>query len=369
MFIKSLKLTDFRCYEEAEINFYDKTNIIYGLNAAGKTNVLEAVYLFCTGRSHRRASVKELINENKNMAKIEMSFESCGRDFFGSFSLYNDKKKLFCINESEIKKISEISNYINVVMFSPEDLFLIKGFPSERRRFTDMAISQIRPVYVGLLNEYLKILSQRNALLKRINKNECGTETLDVWDSYFSDLCARICVYRFNFFKQLKVYLYEIYKDISSESLKTKYLCNFYDNFENGCDLSEIKKSVEEKLFLTRKKDIETGATQTGVHKDDILFFINKREVRRYASQGQMRSIVLSLKLALSELIKNEKNDYPIILLDDILSELDENRRSYLNGSINNKQTIITCTDKENNLKNKGFVKYFHVCNRKIKEG
>lgn len=367
MFIKSLKLTNFRSYDKAEINFCDRTNVIYGLNAAGKTNILEAVFLFCTGRSHRKALASELIKENEKYAKIEINFESNGRDFFGSFMISDEKKKLFRINECEIKKMSELSNYINIVMFSPEDLYLIKGFPAERRRFLDMSVSQLKPVYIGILNEYLKILSQRNALLKKINLNESKIDMLDVWDSYFCDLCARIAIYRFEFLEELKISLYKIYKDISSEELKIKYLSNFYDDFKNNCMYENIKKKIEERLLATRKRDIETGTTQIGVHKDDILFFINKKEVRKFASQGQQRSIVLSMKLALSELIKEQKGDYPIILLDDITSELDEKRRSYLNGSIENKQTIITCTDKENSVKND--VKYFHVINKKIEEG
>lgn len=368
MFIKSLKLTNFRCYDNAEVNFGNNANIIYGFNAAGKTNILEAIFLFCTGRSHRKASASEIIKENEKYAKVEIAFKSGARDFFASLILSDDKKKLFRINESEIKKMSELSNYINVVMFSPEDLYLIKGFPAERRRFLDMSLGQLKPVYIGLLNEYLKILSQRNALLKKISENESNIDMLDVWDSYFSDLCAKIAIYRYKFLEELKNYLYKIYYDISSENLKIKYLCNFYDEFKNDCSFESVRKKTEEKLKMMRKRDIDTGVTQTGIHKDDILFFINKKEVRKFASQGQQRSIVLSLKLALSELIYEQKGDYPIILLDDITSELDEKRRSYLNGSIENKQTIITCTDKENGV-TKNNVKYFHVKDRKIKEG
>ena len=368
MYIKEINLKNFRCYENADLKFSSGTNIIYGLNAAGKTNILEAVYLFCTGRSHRRALIEEMIKEGCDLSEIIIKFKSYNRDFSGSLKFSKDKKKLLKINSAEIKKLSEISNYINIVMFSPEDLSIIKGFPSERRRFADMAISQIKPVYLKLLNDYIKTVAQRNSLLKNINSTGKGEEMLDVWDEAMAELASSIVIYRYNFICDLKKYFYEIYNKISSENIKMRYICSFYNDFEKDLSKETIKGKLLEKLALSRKKDIENGATQNGIHKDDFLFFIDKREVRRYASQGQQRSLVLSLKLALAELIKDIKGDYPIILLDDIASELDEKRRAYLKGKIKDKQVIITCTDKESNLIENDNVKYFYIKNSDVCE-
>ncbi len=368
MYIKEINLKNFRCYSSANLKFSPRTNIIYGFNAAGKTNILEAVYLFCTGRSHRRALIEEMIKEGRDLSEISIDFESYNRDFKGILKFSKDKKKLLKINEAEIKKLSEISNYINIVMFSPEDLSIIKGFPSERRRFIDMAISQIKHVYLKLLNDYIKTVSQRNSLLKNINSTGKGEEMLDVWDEAMADLAASIAVYRYNFISDLKKYFYEIYNQVSNENIKMRYICSFYNDFEKDLSKETVKRNLLEKLELSRKKDIENGSTQIGIHKDDFLFFIDKREVRKYASQGQQRSLVLSLKLALAELIREIKGDYPVILLDDITSELDEKRRAYLKGKIKDKQVIITCTDKESNLTKSGSVKYFYVNNSNVRE-
>ncbi len=366
MFINKIALKNFRSYNDLTIDFSKKTNIIYGKNAAGKTNILEAIYFFSTGRSHRGASIKEIIKDSGEEASVSLDFYSHQRDFKGAFKIYKDKKKHVLINDVNIKKISEISDYINVVMFSPEDLSIIKNGPSERRRFLDMSISQIKPLYLKNLNNYIKILAQRNCLLKEISKNEKGLEMLDIWDESLAEICAVISVYRYEFLEDLKEYLYNIHKEISNENLKIKYLCGFYDDFKNSCDFDIIKKNIYEKLVATRKSDINLGITQTGIHRDDILFFIDKKEARRFASQGQQRSIVLSLKLSLAEVIKDIKGDYPIILLDDITSELDSSRREYLKGKIRDKQVLITCTDKEDALTNKD-VSFFLVEDRKVK--
>ncbi len=365
MYIKEICLKNFRNYTEAKISLSDKTNIIYGLNAQGKTNILEAMYLFSTGRSHRKASVSEFIKQGENFCEINLDFESYNRSFEGNLRIFEDKKKFLKINGAEIKKISEISNYINVVMFAPEDLFIIKGFPSERRRFCDMAISQVKPVYINLLNNYIKTISERNSLLKEISRSGRGEEMLDVWDETLADLSSKIAFYRYEFIEKIKSYLYEIYNEISMENVKMKYICSFCEDFK---DISDLKKKALEKLFISRKRDIDLGATTSGIHKDDYLFFIDKKEVRKFASQGQQRSLILSLKLAQAEYINEIKNDYPIILLDDIASELDEKRRSYLKGRIKDKQVIITCTDKEESIALKDRVKYFLVSNGSVTE-
>ncbi len=362
MYIKNIKLKDFRNYEYADISFSNGTNIIYGNNAQGKTNILEAIFLFCTARSHRRATDKDIIRRGANFGIIDIDFCDDVRDYKGKMKILDGKKKFVSINMVNIKKISQIADYINVVMFSPEDLAIIKDSPSLRRRFTDMAISQISPVYVSLLNEYLKILNQRNNLLKEIKRLSKDDDTLEVWDNYLVDLSCKIIKYRKEFIKNLLEYAKKIHYEISGEKLSIKYVSNCSDNIY---DDDNLYNELSEKIKKNRKRDIETGTSNIGCHRDDFYFYINDQDVKIYGSQGQQRSVILSLKLALTEIIKNKRGAYPVILLDDIMSELDESRRKYLAGKIRDKQVIITCTDKEQSSLYSD-VKYFHVSDGKI---
>ncbi len=362
MYIKSIKLKDFRNYEHVNIDFINGTNIIYGNNAQGKTNILESIFLFCTARSHRRATDKEIIRQGADFGVINIEFCDDVRDYSGCMKILDGKKKFVSINNVNIKKISQIADYINVVMFSPEDLLIIKDSPVIRRRFVDMSISQISPVYVSLLNDYLKILNQRNNLLKNIKKNGKGEETLDIWDNYLIDLSVKIIKYRREFIKKLLVFAKKIHTEISGEELFIKYISNCADNIY---DDEKLYKELCEKIKKTRRRDIETGTSNTGAHRDDFIFYINDKDAKIYGSQGQQRSVVLSLKLALTELINQVKNSYPVILLDDIMSELDESRRRYLSGKIEGKQVIITCTDKEQSAPYLN-VKYFYVSNNSV---
>lgn len=364
MYITNLKLKDFRNYESADINFINGTNIIYGNNAQGKTNILEAIFLFCTARSHRRATDREIIKKDCEQSIIDIKFSDDVRDYVGRMKILDGKKKFVNINNVNIKKISHIADYINVVMFSPEDLFIIKDSPSVRRRFIDMSISQISPVYVSFLNDYLKIINQRNNLLKEIKRYNKSDETLDIWDEYLVDLSCKIIKYRREFIKKLQEFSKKIHYEISTENLLIKYISNCNENIY---DDEKLYTELCEKIKKSRKRDIETGMTNIGAHRDDFVFYINENDAKIYGSQGQQRSVVLSLKLALTEIIKNEKGSYPIILLDDIMSELDESRRQYLSCKIEDKQVIITCTDKEQKA-NYSNVKYFNVSNNSVKE-
>lgn len=364
MYIKNIKLKDFRNYENADINFSNGTNIIYGNNAQGKTNILESIFLFCTARSHRRASDREMIRRGAQFGNIEINFSDDIRDYNGKMKILDGKKKFVSINGVSIKKISQIADYINVVMFSPDDLAIIKDSPSYRRRFYDMSISQISPIYVSVLNEYIKILNQRNNLLKDIKKSGKSDETLDIWDKYLVELSCRIIKYRCELTKILQETAKKIHTEISGEQLSIKYISNCGENIY---DTEKLKSEFSEKLEKTRRRDIETGTSNTGCHRDDFIFYVNGADVKIYGSQGQQRSIILSLKLALAEIIKSVRGAYPIILLDDIMSELDESRRKYLSGKIEGKQVIMTCTDKEKNNEYSN-VKYFYIANNKVSE-
>ncbi len=344
MYIKKLKIKNFRNYDFAELNFDAKTNIIYGNNAQGKTNILESVFVFCSGRSHRRADDGEMIRQGCISASIEVEFTDDVRDFEGKMIMQSGKKKLVSFNGVSLSKISHIANYICAVMFSPEDLNIIKGSPGERRRFLDMALSQLKPNYVTVLNDYLKVLKQRNNLLKRLQPDSTEAQTLDVWDEALADLGAKITLYRIEFINFLKPFVLKFYAELADEKLDFNYISNITQNFEN---YDVIKESMLKLLLKNRRRDIETKISNIGVHRDDIAFTIDGREIKIYGSQGQHRSVVLCLKLAQTEAVYSIKKTYPIILLDDIMSELDKKRRAYFAGKIKDKQVILTCTDKE----------------------
>lgn len=364
MYIKELALRDFRNYETVRVPFLNGTNILYGNNAQGKTNLLEAIFLFCTGRSHRRASDREIIRQGQECAVVDVSFSDNVRDYAGQMKLLEGKKKFVRINQVPVTKISQIADYINVVMFSPEDLSIIKDSPTDRRRFFDMSISQLSPVYVSVLNEYLKTLKQRNNLLKEIKRSGKGEDTLDIWDSYLVDLSCKIIRYRTRFLQQLAIFAAHTHREISGETLQIQYISNCCDDVAQE---DTIRQELEQKLIKNRRRDMETGTSNIGAHRDDFVFYINGQDAKLYGSQGQQRSVVLSLKLALTEVIKQVRQSYPVILLDDIMSELDESRRRYLAGKIEGKQVILTCTDKQDAASYE-HVSYFYVHENSVTE-
>lgn len=355
MYIKKLKIKNFRNYSAAELAFDPKTNIIYGNNAQGKTNLLESIFVFCSGRSHRRADDGEMIAEGASSAVIELEFTDDVREYEGKMVMQSGKRKLVSFNGVSVSKISHIANYINAVMFSPEDLNIIKGGPGERRRFMDMALSQLKPNYVSVLNDYLKVLKQRNNLLKRLYADSPELSTLDVWDEALADLSAKITLYRVDFIQFLKPFVKNIYAELSSEALDLSYVSNITDSFES---YEVIKESMLKLLEKNRRRDLETKISNIGAHRDDIEFTIDGRDLKIYGSQGQHRSVVLCLKLAQTEAVYSVKKTYPIILLDDIMSELDKSRRDYFAGKIQNKQVIITSTDRDETQKD---ARYFYV--------
>ena len=343
MFVKSLELKNFRNYNDLSITFDKDNNILFGDNAQGKTNVLEAVYVSGTTKSHKGCKDRELIKLGEDESHIRLIVNKNGVDRKIDMHLRKNKSKGVAIDGIPIKKSMELCGLINIIFFSPENLNIIKNGPSERRRFIDMELCQIDKFYLDNLYKYNKIISQRNNLLKQINVDKSNLETLAIWDEQLVTYGKKIISRRKEFVDELNVIVNVIHKNLSGEieDLKICYEPNISeDNFE-------------EKLFLNRDKDIILKSTSCGPHRDDIGFLINDIDVRKFGSQGQQRTAALSLNLAEIELVKNKINDNPILLLDDVLSELDRNRQNYLLNSLKGIQTIITCTGLEEFINNR----------------
>lgn len=334
MIIKSLELADFRNYETLDICFDKGTNILYGDNAQGKTNILEAIYVSATTKSHKGSKDKEIINFNKEEAHIRTYLEKEDSEYKVDMHLRKNKSKGIAIDGQKIKKAADLLGLLNVVFFSPEDLAIIKNGPSERRRFADMELCQLDQFYLYNLNHYNKIINQRNKLLKDMYFSPELKETLNIWDSQLISFGSKIIERREIFTRQLCEIIKEIHNKLSGgkEELIVKYEPDV--SIEN----------FEDKMKENQEKDIRSKITSTGPHRDDFSFIVNDVDIRRYGSQGQQRTAALSLKLSEIELVKKVTKDTPVLLLDDVLSELDSNRQNYLLNSIGNIQTIITCT-------------------------
>lgn len=341
MKVKRLSVSNFRNYKQEEITFCDNTNVIYGNNAQGKTNLLEAVYLFSHGKSHRTKSDTELVSFGSDYARLMLEFSDKDRDYRASMHLEANGKKRVKINNVPITKLSMLMRYLNVVMFSPEDLEIIKGAPQIRRRFLDEAISQLYPVYLKTLISYHKNLAQKNNLLKKLRfAGKTDDAMLSVWNEQIAEDGSRIMEFRREFIESITGYAKEIHKNISGEELEIVYT--------KSIDCEEIsKENFLAKLNEAMMREIENGSSLYGIQRDDLRFYINGKEVKMFASQGQQRTAVLSLKMAQMENINEVRGEYPVLLLDDIMSELDIKRRKFLTEKIRGKQVIITCTDME----------------------
>lgn len=343
MIIKSLELADFRNYEVLNISFDKGTNILYGDNAQGKTNILEAIYVSATTKSHKGSKDKEIVNFNKEEAHIRTYLEKEAVEYRVDMHLRKNKSKGIAIDGQKIKKAADLLGLLNVVFFSPEDLSIIKNGPSERRRFADMELCQLDSFYLYNLNNYNKIINQRNKLLKDMYFNQNLRETLNIWDSQLVSYGSKIIERREAFAQQLCDIIGEIHSKLSGgkEELIVKY--------EPDVSIEQF----EEKMKENQEKDIRFKLTSTGPHRDDFSFVVNGIDIRKYGSQGQQRTAALSLKLSEIELVKKIAKDTPVLLLDDVLSELDSNRQNYLLNSIGDIQTIITCTGLDEFINNR----------------
>ncbi len=344
MLCKSIKYTDFRNISSEEIEFSPTTTILYGKNAQGKTNMLEGVYLFAQGKSHRAGKESELIRFGAEVARLEMVYESGGREH--KLSLVLDGKRKACYkNGIKLDKLSEMIGSFRAVMFCPEHLFIVKGGPSERRSFLDIAISQLRPVYLKTLQRYNLILMQRNALLKSA-KGSGSAPALEAWSEQLAEYSAFIAKTRYEYTEKLSKIASALYSDMTggAEELELHYRSTSRLG-GNYTDVNYMKQVYLRQLTENTEREILLGSTQYGIHKDDMEIVLNGKDARFFASQGQQRSIVLSMKLAEGEYSKNETGEYPVLLLDDILSELDPSRRAYVISGIRERQVIITSCD------------------------
>lgn len=343
MFIKSLELKDYRNYNSLSMDFSQGVNILYGDNAQGKTNILESLYMCGTTKSHRNSKDKEVIRFGQEESHIRVLIENKGVSRKIDLHLKKNKAKGAAIDGIPIKKSSELLGVVNYVFFSPEDLSIIKNGPSERRHFLDMELCQLDKVYFYHLSNYQKIINQRNNLLKQISFNRKLLDTINVWDEQLVFHGIKVMEGRENFIKTLNPIVSNIHRQLTGgkESLTLKYEPN------------TSKESFMKKLEESRERDIAAKATGTGPHRDDISFCLETMDIRRFGSQGQQRTAALSLKIAEIEVVKSVTGDDPVLLLDDVLSELDRKRQNYLLGNIYNIQTIITCTGLEEMVQNR----------------
>lgn len=334
MIITSLELQNYRNYSNLDITFKDGINVLYGDNAQGKTNILEAIYLCGTTKSHRGSKDRDIINFEEEEGHIRLFLQKKNINHKIDVHLRKNKTKGVAIDGISIRKYNDLFGLIHVVLFSPEDLSIVKNGPGERRRFINMELCQLDKVYFYHLTKYNKILKQRNYLLKQINYKPELKDTLDIWDDQLAECGAEIIRRRNEFIKDINKLSNRIHSSLSGNKEK---LHIYYEP-----DVSD--KELKKELLRKRDNDIRFATTQVGPHRDDIRFMVNNVDIRRFGSQGQQRTTSLSLKLAEIELVKKVTGDTPVLLLDDVLSELDQNRRNYLLDSIKEIQTIVTCT-------------------------
>ncbi len=334
MIIKSLKLNQFRNYETLELEFHPGTNLFFGDNAQGKTNILESVYLCGTSRSHKGSKDREMIRFGQEEAHICMRLEKKAVEFRIDMHLKKNRAKGIAVGGVPVKKAGDLIGIGNFIFFSPEDLNLIKNGPSERRRFLDMELCQLDRIYLFHLTSYSKALAQRNRLLKDIMFHPEYEEMLDVWDQQIARYGKELIARRGQFVQELNDILGKIHRRLSGgrEELSVSY------------EKHTEAETFEEDLKKSREKDLRTCMTNCGPHRDDLCFTVHDVDIRRYGSQGQQRTAALSLKLAEIEIVKQHIKDTPVLLLDDVLSELDANRQRYLLENIHDIQTLITCT-------------------------
>ena len=332
--IESIRLNNFRNYESLEMNFDQGTNILYGDNAQGKTNILEAVYLAGTSKSHKGSKDREMIRFENEESHIRMMVKKGDLSYKIDMHLRKNKAKGVAINGLPIRKARELLGVVNLVFFSPEDLNIIKNGPGERRRFLDSELCQLDGVYITELASYNHIVNQRNRLLKDCYMNPGLKSTLDIWDMQMADYGKKIIEKREEFVEELNELAKGLHKGLTGglEELEILY------------EPSVTAAEFEQKLAQNRDRDLRMKLTSVGPHRDDFCVKVNGIDIRKYGSQGQQRTAALSLKLSEIYLVKKKIKDTPVLLLDDVLSELDSNRQTYLLESIHDIQTLITCT-------------------------
>lgn len=337
MLIKEVYLENFRNYDKQKIELNDNINVFYGKNAQGKTNILEALYFCSLGRSFRTYKENELINFGNEASKIIVKYIKNNREQEIEVDLNKNERKCIKLNKIKLNRNSELVGNINLILFSPDDVVMLKDGPAQRRKFLDILISQLKPKYLHELNEYNKVLDQRNAMLKSKR-----IDTIDVWNEQLATFAEKIFTYRSEYVNKLQEQLKLIHPKLTNdlEKIEIVYKSSFKDK-EQFINLLESKKDL----------DLFRGYTSDGTHRDDFEIFINENSLNAYGSQGQHKTAILSLKMSELMIVKEEVGENPILLLDDITSELDTNRINSIFENINDYQVFITCTDVNSILK------------------
>lgn len=354
MIINNYKINSFRNIDYCEIEPCKNMNVICGENAQGKTNLIEGIWLFTGAKSFRGAKDNEFINFESEKCSLELEFQSEGIEKEAKLVI-GEKKEIF-LNGKKLKNNSSFVGNLNAIVFSPIDLRLVTDGPSVRRRFLDIAIGQLYPSYIEILKNYLRAVTQRNSIIKDLKYDKTVSVMLDVFESEIVANGKRIIELRNRYIEKLNEFLPSLYSGISSgkEILETEYICENPDN-------------LEEKLKIARRDDMYSCVTSVGPHRDDILFKINGISARNYGSQGQKRSIALSLKLAEAEVIRKKVGECPLCLMDDVMSELDPNRQNFILNHVEDMQVFLTCCD-PTNVKNLNAGKIFSVKEGKVSD-
>lgn len=343
MVVQSLALSHFRNYEKLDIRLDPGVNIFYGNNAQGKTNILEALYMCATTKSHRGSKDKEMIHFGEDESHIRMQLKKDGVSHKIDMHLKKGKAKGVAIDGLPIRRSGELFGLAHMICFSPEDLSMIKNGPAERRRFIDMELCQLDKVYLHDLSDYNKTVNQRNNLLKQLQVDHSLKDTLDVWDMQLVQFGRRVISRRREFIDKINNYLAPVHDKLTggAEQIRMIYQPNVSEDV------------FEEKVFMNRDRDLFMKTTQTGPHRDDFTFEVGGIDIRRFGSQGQQRTAALSLKLAEIDMVREIIHDDPVLLLDDVLSELDSSRQNYLLDSISHIQTVMTCTGLDEFIENR----------------
>jgi len=356
MVIEALDLQNYRNYELLGMKFSPETNILYGDNAQGKTNILESMYVCATSKSHRGSKDREIIRFDNDESHIKVNVKKNDMNYRIDMHLKKNKPKGIAVNGIPIKRAVELFGILNIVFFSPEDLNIIKNGPSERRRFIDMELSQLDKIYLDCLINYNKVVNQRNSLLKEyaFSGREDIISSLDIWDMQLVKYGNDVIKSREKFVKEINDLVKSIHTKLSGDR----------EQLEIIYEPCVKEQDFESELVRVRDRDLKFKCTNIGPHKDDMCFLINGMDVRKYGSQGQQRTAALSLKLAEIELVKQIIHDTPVLFLDDVLSELDSRRQNFLLDSIGNIQTMITCTGLDEFVNNRFSInKIFKVVN------
>ena len=348
MHIERLELKDFRNYDSIEMDFSSNINVLIGENAQGKTNLMESLYVLSMAKSHRTSNDKELIRWDADYGKIKGDIQKK----YGHLPLeliLSKKGKKAKVNHLEQTRLSDYIGQLNVVMFAPEDLYLVKGSPQVRRRFLDMEIGQISPIYLHDLLQFQKIMKQRNHILKQHQGKPVLKDVMfDVYTEQYIDAAVKVIQKRFHFMQLLQQWAEPIHFGISRGLEKLRIVYDSSTGIQPEWSTTEMKNHLEKKIADSQSRELYRGVSLIGPHRDDLHFFVNDYDVQTYGSQGQQRTTALSLKLAEIELIKQEVGESPVLLLDDVLSELDDYRQSHLLNTIQGDvQTFVTTTSVE----------------------